>query len=342
MWGVVAHTRVQLGAQGAGVEAGPDEHELGRPRGAGRPRLGVEAEEPADGVHGVPVAHVVGAEVDVPLDAVEPGGPAVEEGDEAAGVERALGHEGEGVVARVQMSVLLLLGGVVPMEVVEGQLPDALLARPAVEEELGVDPAVRGGHHSGAVDEVPNRLQHRFRVVHPVDLVDDHEVGERQMPVDAGVRGPGLVELGGVHDLDEAAVDDVRQLTGEDHADELLRFGQAARLDDDDVDAGGGAGEPLEVVVELTGVDGTAETAVAEGHGRVAEGARDRHGVDLDGAEVVHDRADTAAAAAVEEVVEQGGLSRAEESGQHDHRNLPPAAPLRHTIPLTPVRTPAR
>jgi len=230
----------------------------------------------------------------------------------------------------------------VPVKVVEGQLPDALLAGPAVEEELGVDPAVRGGHHGRAVDEVPDRLQHGFRVVHPVGLVHDHEVGERQVPVDAGVRGPGLVELGGVHDLDEAAVDDVRQLAGEHHADEFLRFGQAARLDDDDVDAGGGAGEPLEVLVEFTGVDGAAQASVAEGHGGVAEGARDGHRVDLDGPEVVHDRADTAAAAAVEKVVEQGGLSRAEESGQHDHRNLPPAAPLRHTTPLTPVRTPAR
>ncbi len=130
-------------------------------------------------------------------------------------------------------AVLVLL----PMEVVEGQLPDALLARAAVEEELGVDPAVRGGHHGRPVDEGPDRLQHGLRIVHPVDLVHDHEVGEREMPVDTRVHGSGLLELGGIHDLDEPAVDDVRQLAGEHHADELLRFGQAARLDDDDVDA---------------------------------------------------------------------------------------------------------
>ena len=52
----------------------------------------------------------------------------------------------------VTVLVLVLVLAVV-VEVVEGQLTDALLARPAVEEELGVDAPVVGGHDSRPVDQ---------------------------------------------------------------------------------------------------------------------------------------------------------------------------------------------
>lgn len=57
------------------------------------------------------------------------------------------------------------------------------------------------------------------------------------MPVDLGMPGPGLVELGGVDDLDEPAVDDAGMLAGEHHPHEFPGLGETAGLDDDDVDA---------------------------------------------------------------------------------------------------------
>ena len=68
-----------------------------------RPGLRIEPQEPPDGMHGVAVARVVRPEVDVPLDAVEPVGPPVQEPHEPPGVERHVGDEGDAVVAGVQM-----------------------------------------------------------------------------------------------------------------------------------------------------------------------------------------------------------------------------------------------
>lgn len=166
------------------------------------------------------------------------------------------------------------------------------------------------------------------------------------MPVDLGMPGAGVVELGGVDDLDEAAVDDAGLFAGEHHTDEFLRFGESAGLHDDHIDAGVGMGEPGEVLVELADVDGAAQAAVPEGDGGVAECAGDGHGVDLDGTEVVDDGSDTAAAAAVEEMIEEGGLAGTQESGKDDDRDLP-VAPARLTqratsfaLPRAPDRGP--
>ncbi|EPH43187.1 putative protein CobW [Streptomyces aurantiacus JA 4570] len=234
---------------------------------------------------------------------------------------------------RVRAAVLL---APVVVQIVEGQLPHALLHGLAVEEELHVDAPVRGGDDGRAVGAAVDLGEDPLPlgVAHAVGLVDDDQVGDAQMPVDLGVPLPGGVELGGVDDLHEAAVHDVGVLAGEHHPHELLRLREPARLDDDDVDAGGGAGEPLQVLVELTGVHGTAEAAVAERDGGVAERSGDSHGVDLDGPEVVDDRADPAAAAAVEQVVQECRLPRAEKAREYDNRNLL----LTHVRPLASTR----
>src|SRR5690606_41254053 len=114
---------------------------------------------------------------------------------------------------------------------------------------------------------------------------------------------------------------------------------EPAGLEDEGAGAGGGRGEPFEVHVQLAAVDGTAQASVAQRDGRVPERAGDRHGVDLDGPEVVDDRPDPAAAAVVQDVVEQGRLPGTEESGQNDHRDPPLAAPLRHAL-SPPLRAP--
>lgn len=247
------------------------------------------------------------------------------------------GAAGAAVVAVVAVVAVL------SVQVVEGELPDTLLARSAVEEQLGVDTAVGGRYDGCPVGEGADETEDTVRVGRPVELVHHDEVGEVEVPVDLGVPGAGLVELGGVDDLDEPAVHDPRMLAGEDHPDEFPRFGEPAGLDDDDVDAGGGAGEAFEVDVQLTGVEGAAQAAVAEGDRGVAERARHGHGVDLDGAEVVHDRADTAASAAMEEVVEQRRLAGTQESGEYDDRDLLRSAALRQrATSLTPTRAPAR
>ena len=368
VWGV-APGRLQLLCERGGVDPRADEDQLGEAFASGRPGLRVEAQEPSDGMDGVAVADVVRPEVDVALDPVQPLGATVEERHQAARVEGVRGDERQAVVGGVQVTgvvvgavagavqvvfvqVVLVQPVLVPVvsvqvvsvQVVEGQLPDALLARTAVEEELGFDPAVGGRDDGGAVDEGPDQPEDAFAVRCPVELVDHDEVGQREMPVDLGVSGPGVVELGGVDDLDEPAVHHPRMLAGQQHPHEFLRLGEAAGLDDDDVDAEGGFREPLQIRVQFARVDGTAQAAVAEGDRRVAERSRHGHRVDLDRPEVVDESADTAAAAAVQEVVEQGGLPRAEESGQDDDRDLLRfRTRLAHrATSLAPTRAPAR
>ena len=58
----------------------------------------------------------------------------------------------------------------------------------------------------------------------------------------SGCRAGCPVELGCVDDLDEPAVHDPRIVAGEHHPHELLRLGEPAGLDDDDVDPGDGLG----------------------------------------------------------------------------------------------------
>src|SRR5262249_36192267 len=132
----------------------------------------------------------------------------------------------------------------------------------------------------------------------------------------------GVVELGGVDDLDETAVDDAGMLAGEHHPYEFLRLGESAGLDDDDVHTPGRSGEPGEIDLQFTRLHRAGQTAVAERDGRVAERARDGQRVDLDGAEVVDDRPDAAASAAVQQMVEERGLAGAQESGEHDDGDL--------------------
>lgn len=355
--------RLQLLAEGEGVDARADEDELAEALARG-PGLRVEAQETADGVHGVPVAGVGGTEVDVALDAVETLGPAVEEVHQPPGTEGHFGGEGEGLVDGVQMAVMvagavMVMGAVVvmvairlgkaivltvllPVQVVEGELPDALLRGPAVEEELGVDPPVRGGHDGGgAVGEGPDEGDHTVGIRRAVRLVDDDQIGDGEVPVDLGMLLAGGVELRGVDDLHEPAVDDARVLAGQEHLDQLLGLGQPTRLDDDDVDSGRGLSEPVQEDVELACVHGTAQTPVPQGDGGVAERPGHGHRIDLDGTEVIDDRPDTTASAAVQEVVEQGGLAGAQEAGEDDDRDLLGARLTQRATSLTPMRAPA-
>ncbi len=211
-------------------------------------------------------------------------------------------------------------------QILEGQLTDRLVvrvARLAVEEQLRVDPPVRGGHDRRPRAQLGEGLQQRalLRLPDPVGLVQDHQIGDGHMPVDLRVPGPGGPELRRVDDLDQSAVHDPVVLAGQDHADEFLRLGQTARLDHDHIDTGRRPGQPFQILVQLAGVDGAAQTAVAQRDHRVDLPGH-RHGVDLDAAEVVDDRSDAAAAAAAQQVVEQGRLAGTEESGEHDDRNL--------------------
>lgn len=121
----------------------------------------------------------------------------------------------------------------------------------------------------GLPGETPHRLVdvEQLGGGDPVGLVHDHEVGDRQVPVGIGVPLPRGGELRRVDDLDEPAVHDPLVLAGEDHPDQFLRLGEAARLDHDHVQARLGAGEDLQVLVEFARVDGAAQTAVAEGDG---------------------------------------------------------------------------
>ncbi len=153
------------------------------------------------------------------------------------------------------------------------------------------------------------------------------------MPLDLRVPGPGGLELGGVDDLHQPAVDGALVGAGEDHPHQCLRLGQTAGLDDDDVDARRGAGEPGQHLVQVAGVDGAAQTAVAQGDHRVDLPGH-RHGVDLDAAEVVDDHTDPAAPVAGEEVVEQGGLPRPQESRQDDDRDPLPGQARASIVPV--------
>ncbi len=339
---------VQLLAQGRRVDAAADHDELGAPLLALRPRRGVEAQEVTDGVHRELLAVLRYVEVDEALDAVEAGRAAVEEVHQPARVHRLGGGELHalvggvevarmvgvvGVAARVRMVAVVVraVGGVlvrcgVAQQVLEGQLAHGrvvVLARPAVEEQLGIDPPVCGADHGPAGGEVRERVHEVLarRVADAIGLVEHHDVGDAHMPVQFGVPVPGVLELRGVDDLDQPAVDDPVVVAGEDHADEFLRLGQPTGLDDDHVDTGGGAGEPLQVGVQFAGVDRAAQTAVAERDHRVHL-AGDGHGVDLDAAEVIDDRTDTGAVAGAEQMVEERGLARSEEAREHDDRDL--------------------
>lgn len=103
-------------------------------------------------------------------------------------------------------------------------------------------------------------------------------------------------------------------LAGEHHAYEFLGLGEPARLDDDDVDPGGGLSEPVQILIKFTDIDRTAQTPVAERDGGVAERSGHGHRVDLDRAEVVDDGSDATATAAVQEMVEQCGLAGTQEA----------------------------
>lgn len=220
---------------------------------------------------------------------------------------------------RVAVTVLVPVAVLLLAQVLERELADALAAGPALEEQLRVDPTERRADQRPAAepaDPIPQPLP--GRVVDPVRLVEHDEIGDAQVPRDLGVPFQGGVELGRVDDLDEPAVHAALVLTGEHHPDEFLRLGEPARLDDDDIEAGVGAGEPVQEDVELARVDGTAQTAVPEGHGGVPELPGHGHGVDLDGPEVVDDDADTGATARAEKVVEQGGLAGSQEAREDD------------------------
>lgn len=128
-------------------------------------------------------------------------------------------------------------------------------------------------------------------------------------------------EFGGVDDLDQSAVPDVRVVAGQQHPHELLGLGETARLDDDHIEPGGRAGQRLQVGVELARVDGAAQAAVAQRDGG-PDLPRHGHGVDLDGPEVVDDDADPVAGPVAEQMVEQRRLAGSEEPREDDDRDL--------------------
>src|SRR5690606_32199123 len=115
-----------------------------------------------------------------------------------------------------------------------------------------------GGHHGCAVGQRTDESEDAVRFRRPVELVHHDQIGECEVPVDLRVPGAGLVELGGVHDLHQTAVDDAGVVAGEHHPHQLLRLGQAAGLDHDHVGPERGAGQAFEVGVQFAAVDGAA------------------------------------------------------------------------------------
>lgn len=193
------------------------------------------------------------------------------------GVHGHVRGEGHAVVRGVQVvrvpALARLLLAPVPEQILEGELPGLLLAvRPKcrVEEQLRVDASVRGADDGcpGAAgggcrgDDVLDAGL--FLVPGPVGLVQDDEVCDGEVAVDLRMAFPGGVELGGVDDLDQSPVHDVRILAGEDHAYEFLRLGQSAGLDHDHVETGGGPGQRFQEGVEFARVDRAAQAAVAQ------------------------------------------------------------------------------
>lgn len=159
----------------------------------------------------------------------------------------------------------------VVVEVLEGELAYLLALGPGsrVEEHLVVDPAEHRGDDRRSTTELTKRPEYpvETRLPDPVRLVQHDQIGDREMPVDLRVPRARRVELGCVDDLDQSPVHNPRIVAGQQHPDEFLRLGEPARLDDDDVDTGGGPGEQLQIVVQLARVDGAAQTAVAERDG---------------------------------------------------------------------------
>lgn len=322
-------------------------------RGSPPPGAGGEAQEAADRVDLVTLLVAGDAEPDEALDPVEAGRAAVEEVDEAARGERLVRGELDRLVGRVQVAVVVLPVGVLVFrglreQVLEGQLPPGPRPGPAVEEQLRVDPPVFGSDHGDArgaergefpLDAGP------FGGVHAVGLVQHHEVGDGQVAVGLGVRGPGRVELGRVDDLHQAAVADGRILVGHEHPDHLLRLGESAGLDDDHVDPVDGCGELLQVRVQFAAVDRAAQAAAAERDHRVADLPGHGHRVDLDRPEVVDDDPDPGPRTVGEQVVEHRGLAGTEESGEDDDRNGPGGGAgcllFTRTIVVSPAGGPA-
>lgn len=215
------------------------------------------------------------------------------------------------------------------VQVLEGELARLLLAvgpQRRIEEQFRVDASVRGGDDgsraAGRLDGLPE--VRALLLTGPVRLVQYDEVGDGQVPVDLGMAIPGRPELGRVHDLDQSPVHDVRVVAGQEHPYEFLGFREPARLDDDHVEAGGGAGQGLQVGVQFARVDRAAQTAAAQRDGG-ADLPGDGHGVDLDGPEVVDDHPDAVSRAMAQEVVEQRRLAGSEEAREDDDGDLPAA-----------------
>lgn len=222
--------------------------------------------------------------------------------------------------------VAVLGRALLQVQVLKGELTGLLLAlgpQRRVEEQLGVDAPVRGrddrGRASGLRDDLPDAGA--LLVPGPVRLVEHDEIGHREMAADLRMALPGRLELGGVDHLDQSPVHDARVVAGEDHPDEFLRLGEAARLDDDHVEPRGGPGQRFQIRVQLARVDRAAQAAAAQRHGG-ADLPGDGHGVDLDGPEVVDDHADPVARAVEQEVVEQRRLAGSQESREDDDRDL--------------------
>lgn len=213
------------------------------------------------------------------------------------------------------------------------QLIRRLVLRGDVEDERGVDAALAHGDDG------------RARVTRPDPLADPREPGlavagrqqigladhdERRGSVPRGQVLPRVdrVEvLDRVDNLDDAARADPLGAAESNEPREGDRVGDAARLDDDRVEAQPRIGQPLERLVEPARV-GQAAHAPARDRGRLVDLAHDKTRVNVQRAEVVHDDADARARGA-QEVVEQRRLARAEMARQRDDGN----AWSRHTPP---------
>jgi hypothetical protein len=176
--------------------------------------------------------------------------------------------------------------------------------------------------HEGCSGAEPLKLLRQClsgRVVDPVGLVEHHEIRCPYVPLQLRVLLACTPELGCVHDLDEAAVDDVFTPRGEDHTDHRLRFRQPAGLHDDDVHPRRRAGQTVQDLVEIARVHCAAQTAVAQRDHRI-DLTGHCHRVDADASEVIDHRTDTRAATVPQQMVEQRGLAGAKESREDDDR----------------------
>ncbi|SHU27276.1 Uncharacterised protein [Mycobacteroides abscessus subsp. abscessus] len=165
-----------------------------------------------------------------------------------------------------------------------------------------------------------------------VNLVENHEIRQVQVLSDLRVPDGDVLVLSGVHDGDQSPVTDAPVLgrRREHHAYQGQRLGQSAGLDDDRVDIP--AGKSGQHAAQFVIIGATAQASIGHGHGRV-DLARNQHGIDVDGTEVVDYHADSHAQGVAQQIVQQCRLTGTQESGDDGDRDQAMFSTLLRTRP---------